>query len=171
MRWRAKLSTSRPEPSPSKPSSSSAAASGGSARLAAAHGNGADHRAEHQPRRRRVLLGAFGQPIRPPPTSPPSTRIASGQSKAIGRLRRRMHDERIGERGRAGIDDAARLPERLVGLQHDGELGEIEAPDLDQRAGALLGGDLGRMREGVAGLAQDYEAERRRQIEGRRSRH
>ena len=62
-------------------------------------------------------------------------------------------------------------PERLVGLQHDGEFREIEAPDMDQRAGALLGRDLGRMRHGVADLAQGHEAERRRQIEGRRSRH
>ena len=111
-------------------------------------------------RRRRPAIAS-----RTPPTSPPSTRIASGQSKRDRLLRRRMHRQRIGERGRAGIDGAPRLPQRLVRLQHHGELREVEAADMDQRAGALLGCDRGRMRHGVADLAQRHEAERRRQVE------
>jgi hypothetical protein len=66
---------------------------------------------------------------------------------------RRMHCQRVGERGRAGIDRAPRLPERLVGLQHHRELGQVEAADMDERAGALLGRDPGRVRHGVADLA------------------
>ena len=82
-----------------------------------------------------------------------------------------MHSERVGQCGRAGIDDAPRLPERLVGLQHNGEFGEVETPDIDQRAGAVGRCDLGRIRHGVADLAQGHETEQGRQVEGRRSRH
>ena len=141
------------------------------ARLLFSHSDGADHRAEHQPRRRLVFIGA-NRPFQPHAADQPAVDADRVGPVEVDRLfRRRMHRQRIGERGRAGIDDAACLPERLVGLQHDGELGEVEAPDMDQRAGALLGRDLGRMRHGVADLAQGHEAERRRQIEGRRSRH
>jgi hypothetical protein len=42
---------------------------------------------------------------------------------------------------------------------------------MHQRAGALLGRDRGRVRHGVADLAQGHEAEQGRQIEDRRSRH
>ena len=55
MRWRAKLSTSRPEPTSSKPSSSSAADSGRRPGSPSAIDDGADHGAEHQPLRRLVL--------------------------------------------------------------------------------------------------------------------
>ena len=37
-----------------------------------------------------------------------------------------------------GIERAPRAAQRLLRFQHDGEFGEIEAADIDQRAGALL---------------------------------
>ena len=76
-----------------------------------------------------------------------------------------MHRERVGERGQSGIKRAPRGTQRLFGLQHDGEFGEIEAADMDQRAGAGIGSNLCRMRKGVADLAQRHGAKRRRQIE------
>ena len=42
--------------------------------------------------------------------------------------------------------------QRLFGLQDHGEFNEIEATDMDQRARAGRGGNLCRMREGVADL-------------------
>ena len=82
---------------------------------------------------------------------------------AIGGFRLRVRGERIGQRRHAGVNGAPRQPQRLVRLQHHGEFGEIEAPDIDQRAGALLGRDRLRMREGVAQFAQAHQRERRRQ--------
>ena len=60
-------------------------------------------------RRRRAIPAArsprrlSGQASRPPPTSPPSTRIASGQSNVHRLFRRRMHRKRVGQRRHAGI--------------------------------------------------------------------
>ena len=47
--------------------------------------DGADHAGEHQPGGTSSSATPSGQPRRPPPTSTPSMRIASGQSKVIGR--------------------------------------------------------------------------------------
>jgi hypothetical protein len=60
---------------------------------------------------------------------------------------------------------APRATQWLVRLQHDGEFRQIEAPDIDQRTGALLGRDLDRVRERIADLAQGHKRERRRQCE------
>ena len=57
------------------------------------------------------------------------------------------------------------MPQRLFRLQHDGEFGEVEAADIDQRAGARLGRMRVGMREGIADLAQRHQAERRRQVD------
>ena len=64
-----------------------------------------------------------------------------------------------------GVERAPRGAQRLVRLQHHGEFGKIEAADIDQRAGAELGGIGLGMRKGVAHLAQRHQAKRRRQIE------
>ena len=73
-----------------------------------------------------------------------------------GGFRLRVGSQRIGQRHHAGIERAPRLRQRLLRLQHHGEFGEIEAPDIDQRAGALLGRDRFCMREGVAQFAQAH---------------
>ena len=52
-------------------------------------------------------LAPSGQASRPPPTSPPSTRIASGQSIVDRLFRRRMRRKRVGQRGHAGIEARA----------------------------------------------------------------
>ena len=76
-----------------------------------------------------------------------------------------MREQRIGQRGHARVERAPRRAQRLLRLQHHGEFGEIEAPDIDQRAGALLGRDLDRMCEGIADFPQRHQRERRRQVE------
>ena len=66
-----------------------------------------------------------------------------------------------------GIEGAPRGAQRLLRLEHHGELGEIEAADEDEPAGAELGRIGGGVRKRVAHLAQGDEVERRRQIERR----
>ena len=124
-----------------KPSSSSAVTSGLQARLGAGHRHGADHGAEHQPGRRLVLARAL-RPGQPAAAHQPA--IDRNRIRPIdgdGGFRLRVRCERIGQRRHAGIERAPRLRQRLVRLQHHGEFGKIEAPDIDQRAGALLGRD------------------------------
>jgi len=53
--------------------------------------------------------------------------------------------------------------QRFLRLQHDRELGEIEAADMDQPCRARLGRDANSMGKGVADLAQGDQPERRRQ--------
>src|SRR5712691_6861170 len=67
-------------------------------------------------------------------------------------------------RGKPSIERTPRGPERLVGLQHDRELGEVEAADMDQRACPLVRGHADSMGKGVADLAQRDQPERRRQV-------
>ena len=93
--------------------------------------------------------------------------IASGQTQVIGFSGGRVRDQRVGQRRHAGVERAPRGAQRLVGLQHDRELGQVEAADEYQRAGAELGGIRLGMREGVADLAQGHQAKPRRQIERR----
>ena len=103
-----------------------------------------------------------------PPTSPPSTRMRIRPIEADRLFRRRVRGECVAERRHAGIKRAPCGAQRLFGLQHDGEFGEIEAADMDQRTGAGIGGNPFRMCEGVADLAQRHGAKRRRQIKRRR---
>ena len=79
-----------------------------------------------------------------------------------------MRRKRVAERADARINRASGGLERLLRLQHHRELREIETADVHQRAGALLLRDAGRVRKGVADLAQRHRAEWRRQIERRR---
>ena len=85
IRWRAKLSTSAPAVRSVKPSCFERRRQRIEARLAVAHRDRADHarRTPASPAAR-PRCAPCGQASRPPPTSPPSTRIASGQSIAIG---------------------------------------------------------------------------------------
>ena len=81
-----------------------------------------------------------------------------------------MGGERVGKRRKAGVKRAPGRAQRLLRLQHHGEFGEVEAADMNERAGALVGRDCDRMSESVADLAQRDGAERRRQIEAGRER-
>ena len=154
MRWRAKLSTRRPEPRSSKPSSSSAADERPQARLLLAHRHGADHGAEYQPRRRLVLVGVLRPGEARPAHEPAIDPHRVGPIEGDRLLRRRVHGERVGERGQAGIESAPRRPQRLLRFQHHRELHEIEAADIDQRSGPLLGRHRGGVGKGVTDLAQ-----------------
>ena len=137
MRWRAKLSTSAPEPKSSKPSSSSAADSGRRPGLVLAHRHGADHAAEHQPLRRLVFRSI----------GPGELRAADQAAIDVDRvgpdagdrfLRRRVRGQRVDQRRHAGVEGAPRAAQRFLRLQHDREFGKIEAADEHQRAGAQL---------------------------------
>ena len=55
------------------------------------------------------------------------------------RFRLRVGGKRISERGHAGIEDAPRFQQRLVGFEDDRKFGEIETPDIYERTRALLG--------------------------------
>lgn len=50
----------------------------------------------------------------------------------------------------AGVKGAARAAQRLGRLQHHGELCEVEAPDIDQRAGTGLRCDAACMGKGIS---------------------
>ena len=127
------------------------------ARLGIAHRDRADHRAKHHPGRRLVLTRA----LRPGDAS--AADQATVDADRIRPLdldhpfRRRIAQQRIGQRGHAQMERAPRGAQRLVRLKHDGELGEIEAAHIGQRSGTLLGRDLDRMREGIAHLAQGHQ--------------
>ena len=84
IRWRAKLSTSRPQPNRrSLPPPARRPAAAGPARPPPSRRCGSWRRTPAS-RAARPLSRLAGQPSRPPPTSPPLTKIASGQSIAIG---------------------------------------------------------------------------------------
>ena len=135
------------------------------ARLGIAHRDRADHRAEHQPGRRLVLARAL-RPGDASAADQPAVDADRIRPVDLDRpFRRRIAQQRVDQRGHAEIERAPRGAQRLVRLQHHGELGEIEAAHIGQRSGALLGRDLDRMREGIAHLAQGHQRERRRQIE------
>jgi hypothetical protein len=74
-----------------------------------------------------------------------------------------MRNQRIGEGRHAGIECPSRRPQWLVRFQHHGELGEIEAADIDQRAGTPIGGDRYCMAKGIPYFAQAHNRKRRRQ--------
>ncbi len=106
-----------------------------------AHRHRADRGTENQPVRGLILVG----PARPrEAAAADQTAIDPDGVRPFERdrlLRRRMHRERISQRGQAGIERAPCRAQGLVGLQHHGEFGQIEAADKDQRAGALVAGD------------------------------
>ena len=135
------------------------------ARLLLAHGDQADRGAEHEPIRTAVL----GRACRP--GQPAAADQAAIDMDGVGPanldrpLRRGMRQQRIVERHHADVEGAARAGERLLRLQHHGELRQVEAADMHQRAGARLGRDRLGVREGVADLPQRHQAERRRQVE------
>jgi len=69
----------------------------------------------------------------------------------------------------AGIEGRRRARAQwFLRLEHHGKFGEIEAPDMNERTGALLARNRNRMREGVTDLAQAYQPKWRRQVERRR---
>jgi hypothetical protein len=125
----------------------------------------ADRRPEDEPVRNRAVIGAVGPGE---PTAADQTAIDTDRIGPFDRDRlfwRRAGRERVAKRDHAGIENAARRGERLLGLEHDGELGDIEPADKDQRARAKLGGMSRGMAKGVSRLAQHDEPVRRRQVE------
>src|SRR5712691_625247 len=135
--------------------------------LLLAHAHRADHRAEHEPVRR-LVLGSSRRPTEPHAAVEAVVDAHRIRPDEIERLFRwRMDDERVGERHASGIEGAARGAQRLVRLEHDREFGEVEAADMHQGSGALLGRDRTGMGKSVAHLAQRYRAKQRRQVEFR----
>jgi hypothetical protein len=88
-----------------------------------------------------------------------------GPVEGQGTLRRRVDRERVAERDKPGIEGTPRGPQRLLRLQHDRKFREIEAADMNQRAGAFLRGHARRMGKGITHFAQGHQPKRRRQIE------
>src|SRR5262245_2258677 len=84
MRWRAKLSTTAPEPRSSKPSSSNAADSGRRPGSSSPNATVRIMAPKTSHAGCSFSSAAGGQARRAPPTSPPLTRTASGQSKVMG---------------------------------------------------------------------------------------
>ncbi len=134
-------------------------------RLAFIHRHQADHGAEDEPFRRLILIRRSRPGEANAADEPAVDQDRIGPIEADRLLGRGMRRERIAERAKPDIEGAPRQSQRFLGLEHDCKLGEIEAADMNQRAGALLRRDRARMREGIARLAQGHQAERRRQIE------
>jgi hypothetical protein len=80
-------------------------------------------------------------------------------------LGRRMHRKRMAERHHSRIQRAARAAQRLLGFQDEREFHQIEAADMNQRAGAFLLGHAHCVRKCIPHLAQAHAPERRGQIE------
>ena len=114
---------------------------------------------------RRVSAVPAGQASRPPPTRPPSTWMASGQRKSIAPLRRRVRQQRVAQRHHADVEGAACARQRLLRLEHDGELERSKRPTCTSVPAPCLGRDRLGVSERVADLAQASPAEGRRQVE------
>ena len=59
----------------------------------------------------------------------------------------------MGKRQHAHIESSPRARQRLLRLQHQRELGEMECSDMNQSSGARIGRGGTSMREGIAPLA------------------
>ena len=70
-----------------------------------------------------------------------------------------MSGERVGKSRHAGIECPAGLQQRLLGLEHNGKFGKIEAADIDQRAGAFFRSNRHCVGKSVADFAQTYGGE------------
>ena len=76
-----------------------------------------------------------------------------------------MGGNRVRHRVHAGKERPARRFERLVGLEHDGELDQVVTPHPYQRPRARLRRDLAAMGERIAEFAQRDQSIAGRQIE------
>ena len=124
-------------------------------------------RREHEPARHRIL-DAIRRPAEPPAADAGAVEENRVRPVENQRLhRRRDGADGVGERRHAGEEDPARQGERLLGLEHQGELEDVEPADMDEGAGAGFRRDPAGMGEGVAGLAQGDERVGRRQVERR----
>ena len=142
MRWRAKPRPGGRRRRPSKPSSSSAADSGrkpaspsaiDTVRIMAPNTSQSGGSSSSASSGQAEPAAADQPAIDPDRVGPVEGRSVSPAARAR-RARRASADH-------AGIEGAARLPQRLVGLQHHREFGKVEAADKDERPGALLGRD------------------------------
>jgi hypothetical protein len=89
----------------------------------------ADRRPKDEPVPNRAVIGAVG------PEKPTTANQTAIDTVCVGEFDRdRLFwrgagCERVAKRDHAGIENAARLGERLLGLEHDGELGDVEPAD------------------------------------------
>src|SRR5215472_13335671 len=109
-------------------------------RLLAPHRNEANDGAEDEPIGPRVIVSS----LRPAETT--ASHEAATNLQPVRpfdrdrRLGRRERGERIGERRHAGIKAAARSRERLLRLEYDRKLREVEPSDKNQGSGAEFSG-------------------------------
>ena len=92
MRWRAKLSTSRPEPGVVEAFVLQRRRQRAQAGLLLAHGDGAHHRAEHQPVRRSILVRPRGPGEAPAADQPAIDMDGIGPGEGDGPLGRRVRE-------------------------------------------------------------------------------
>jgi len=124
----------------------------------------ADHRAEDQPARDLVLRDARLPGKAPAADEATIDEDRAGPAELQRLLRRHARGKRVAEGVHAGEEGVTRLRQRLVGLEHHGELRDRRAARPHDRAGARVGGDGAGMREGVIDLAQRHELEAGRQV-------
>ena len=116
------------------------------------------------------VSGASARPAKPPAADQPAIDMDGIRpSEWLSAAPAARARQRITKRNHAGVERPPRHSQRLFGLEHDGELRQIEAPDVHQRARTLFGCNGFGMREGIAHLPEPHQAEGRRQIERRTS--
>src|SRR5262249_6860309 len=135
------------------------------ARLNVSEQRGAKHGAEYQPIGTLVLLATSGPTDTGAADQPPIHEDHIGPFEIDQCFGRREHRQRIRKRIHAGINHAARGGQRLVRLEHHGEIDKIEAADPHQRSCAFLGRDFFCVLEGASRLAQRHGPENRRQTD------
>src|SRR5258708_29706188 len=129
-----------------------------------AHCHEADHDAEHKPGRWFVLEGLWRPGEARPADKPTIDAYGIGPIKADHLVGRCNCRQCVAERAHSRVYGAPRGPQGFVGLQHHGKLRKVEAPDMNQRPGALFCRNGDRVSEGIADLTQRHRPEWRRQI-------
>jgi len=133
------------------------------ARVGVGHRSGAEHGAEHQPGWNVVFAGTLRPCEARAAHQPAIDQDGVRPGDVDGGFRLRHRGQRVDQRHHAGIERATRSAQRLLRFQHQREFGEIEAPDMDQRARALFRRERVGVGESVAHFAQAHRRERRRQ--------
>lgn len=130
---------------------------------------GAHHRAENQPIRRHIFgrVRRHAKPGAANQRAIETKRIRVAEGDRL--FRRRQHGERVGQGVHAGIEDLAREPKWLFRLQHKREFDQLEATDIEKRAGAAMRlaarrGGRDRLRKRVLALAQLHGRDQWREV-------
>ena len=113
-----------------------------------------DHGAEDEPGRRRRRIGMLGRHQAAAADAPAVDADGIGPLDHDRLMRRRDRRHGANERHHARVEHAPRRRVRLVGLDDDRELGDIEATDGNQGSRAELRGVLACIGDRIAGLAQ-----------------